>query len=97
MPSQQEYEQLLDQAMGGILGMAVETRSGVAKLCAEARRRVMRERNIMTKGISTRWRDEFAKIKNENDEWQKALNAAYHSAMQSIDESAGDMIERLQR
>lgn len=95
MPSQAEYEQALEYAQGGILEMAVETRSGVAKLCAEARRRTLRERNKLTTEISNRWKGEFAKIKKENDEWQKALSAAFHSTLQMIDERSGDMIEGL--
>jgi len=97
MATQAEYEQILENAQGGILEMAVSTRAGVSKLVAEAKRRVIRERNKLTSGISTRWRDEFAKIKKENDEWQKALSAAYKAVDQSIEERAGDMIEGIQK
>lgn len=97
MPTQAEYAYFFEQAQGGILDMAVETRSGVSKLCAEARRRTVKEKNKLILGISNRWRIEYAKIKEENDQWQKALDDAFHAAMQDIDEQHATMNESIQR
>jgi len=97
MPTQAEYAQLFEQAQGGVLDMAVDTRTGVSKLCAEARRRTVKERNRLTLEISGRWKTEFAKIKLENDQWQKALDDAFHAAMQDIDEQHATMNESIQR
>ena len=97
MPTQAEYAQLFEQAQGRILDMAVTTRAGVSKLCSEARRRTVKERNRLTLEISGRWKTEFAKIKLENDQWQKALDAAFHAAMQDIDEQHATMNESIQR
>jgi len=97
MPTQAEYAQLFEAAQGGILDNVVTTKAGVSKVCSEAKRRMVKERNRLTLEISGRWRTEFAKIKLENDQWQKALNAAYHEAMQDVDEQHATMDEALQR
>jgi hypothetical protein len=97
MRSQSEYESILDSEAGSALSRPVGTRRDVQAAGAEARRRVIRKREELTKEITKLWNDGFKVLKNENDSMQRGLRAAFLAVDQGISERLGDMIEGLGR
>ena len=97
MPSKQEYDAAFKYAMGPVLEFPVANRAGASKICAEARRRIVREQTNLRKGISDLWRQRFAEIKRENDDFEKALKESYQDAHEYISAKYGDLLEGLQR
>lgn len=97
MPTYNEYETILYDEGDSIMSMPADTKRDVDKHAAEARRRVTRKRNELTKDISDRWKQRFAEIKAENDQMQKDLAAAHKMVDQMIGEMVGDKYEGLQR
>lgn len=97
MPTEAEYASKFYAIADPILSRPVTSKAGIRQLIALAGRAVRGERDRATKEISLRWKDEFARIKKENDEWQKALDSAFRGEMQMISERGGDMEEGLQR
>jgi len=97
MATEAEYARMFAAVAGPIMSRGFKSKADIRRLVAEAGRAVRAERNRATHEISLRWKDEFARIKEENDAWQKALDAAFRGEMQMISEAIGDMEEGLQR
>lgn len=97
MPNQAEYEAILDAEAQSALSRPVGSRRDVDAACAEARRRVTRKRDELTKDITVRWKDGFKGLKDENDQMQRDLKQAHRDVDQMIGERKGDMYEGIQK
>jgi hypothetical protein len=97
MRSEAEYEGILYGEADSALSRPVGTRRDVQAAVAEARRRVTRKRDELTKEISQLWKDGFKVLKDENDQMQIGLKSAHRMVDQMIAERSGDMIEGIQK
>jgi len=95
MPTKEEYASRFDGVTDPIMSGRYKNRADIRRLAASARKAVREERNTCTREISGRWKEKFAEVKKENDEWQKALDQAFREELQMIDDRIGDMEEAL--
>lgn len=93
MPTKEEYSDVFSIIVDDILSRDFKTKSEARHLAALANKAVRAKRDEFTRGISSRWKGEFARIKVENDQWQKALDVSYHDWLVMIDDRLGDMLE----
>jgi len=97
MPTIDEYKQMLRDSTNAVEDFAPDTKGNIEKSRAEARRRVIDERNEQTKKISERWKQAFGLIKIENDEWQNNLKAAYIEVDNYLKDRAAYLISQLKK
>lgn len=77
MPTKEEYASRFDGLTRPILQQTANTKRDVRRIVSQADKAVRAERLVIVREISDRWKERFAEIKTENDEWQAALAAAY--------------------
>ncbi len=97
MPTESDYVGILVAEAQSIMDFPAETRRDVDKHCAEARRRITRKRDELTKEITNKWKTGFAALKEENDQMQRDLRLAHKEADQWVYETRGDQYEGIQK
>jgi hypothetical protein len=95
MPTESEYAGRFAAVSAPFWAMSARTRNDIRRVIGLAHAAIIKERNVATAEISSRWKERYAEIKLENDEWQKGLAAAFKGEMQMLYEAEDRMRDEL--
>jgi len=97
MPTGAEYAVRLGAVSRPFTDMPFKNKFEIRHILSLAAQAVRAEGRKCTAEITARWKEEFARIKKENDDWQRALATALKNEIQMVWEREGDMEEGLQK
>lgn len=91
MPTVEEFANRFDGITNPILSQTTNTKADIRRIVSQANKAVRAERLVIVREITERWKERFAEIKTENDEWQAALAIAYKNEIQMNYEAGSEM------